>query len=139
MVFPALGIALAGAGVLSALAKSQQYYPEGEEPSRFSILGDAVGAGLGGLLGGSVLSGGLGGGAAVPASSSGALASSIGAAGAVPTNILGADAGRTIAALNPNVGAGGGILGNLGGAGGGNPDLNTMMMMQIMNRGGGLY
>ena len=46
---------LAGAGIVDALFRSQQYYPAAQAPSRADIYGQALGAGLGGLLGGSVL------------------------------------------------------------------------------------
>ena len=48
---------IAGAGILSSLLKSQRYYPAAEAPSRSQIYGDALGAGIGGLLGGSILGG----------------------------------------------------------------------------------
>lgn len=57
---------LAGAGILSSLLKSQEYYPAAEAPSRAQVWGDILGSGLGGYLGGSIL-GPLGGGAAAPA------------------------------------------------------------------------
>ena len=56
---------IAGAGILSSLLKSQQYYPAAEAPTKTQIYGDAAGAGLGGLLGGSVLGGGGGGGGGI--------------------------------------------------------------------------
>jgi len=49
---------LAGAGALSSLMKSQQYYREAEAPSRAQIYGDAVGSGIGGYIGGAQLGGG---------------------------------------------------------------------------------
>ena len=54
---------LAGAGILSSLLKSQEYYPAAEAPTRTQVWGDVLGSGLGGYLGGSIL-GPLGGGQA---------------------------------------------------------------------------
>ena len=53
-----LPLILGGAGILSGLLKSQQYYPAAEAPSRAQIYGDAIGGGIGGYLGGSQLGGG---------------------------------------------------------------------------------
>ena len=54
---------LAGAGILSSLLKSQEYYPAAEAPTQTQVWGDVLGSGLGGYLGGSIL-GPLGGGQA---------------------------------------------------------------------------
>ena len=53
-----LPLLLGGAGILSSLLKSQQYYPAAEAPSRAQIYGDVLGSGIGGYLGGQQLGGG---------------------------------------------------------------------------------
>lgn len=71
---------LAGAGILSSLLKSQEYYPAAEAPTKTQIWGDVLGSGLGGYLGGSVL-GPLGGaaGAGAPDPTTGAAGAGAGA------------------------------------------------------------
>lgn len=116
---------LAGAGILSSLLKSQEYYPAAEAPTKTQIWGDVLGSGLGGYLGGNIL-GPLGGaaGSGAPDPTAGAAASPLAAGGGV------SEQDRAMLDFLTGGGFAGGGMG--GGGGGGLNSILALLGQQAM-------
>lgn len=113
---------LAGAGILSSLLKSQEYYPAAEAPTKTQIWGDVLGSGLSGYLGGNIL-GPLGG-----AAGAGAPDPTAGAAGAGAPLVAGGGVSEQDRAMLDFLTGGGFAGGGMGGGGGGG-GLNSILAL----------